>query len=101
VTFQVVCLGWILFRASSVQEAFDIVGRIIGGTSSVPLNPMVVVVVALMLASQFVPTVAVRRLRAGFSRWALPAQAAALAAVLVFVDVLGPEGVAPFIYFQF
>jgi D-alanyl-lipoteichoic acid acyltransferase DltB (MBOAT superfamily) len=101
VTFQVVCLGWVFFRSSDVAEAFDILGRIFGGTASVPLNPMVVMVVALMLASQFVPTSAVRRIRAGFSRWAMPAQAVALAGVLVLVDVLGPEGVPPFIYFQF
>jgi D-alanyl-lipoteichoic acid acyltransferase DltB (MBOAT superfamily) len=101
VTFQVVCLGWVFFRSSDVAEAFDILGRIFGGTASVPLNPMVVTVVALMLASQFVPTSAVRRIRAGFSRWAMPAQAIALAGVLVLVDVLGPEGVPPFIYFQF
>jgi hypothetical protein len=101
VTFHVVCLGWIFFRASSVADAFDVLGRIVGGTASAALNPMVVVVVAAMLASQFVPTGAVRRVRAGFSRWALPAQAIALAGVLVVVDVLGPQGVPPFIYFQF
>ena len=95
------CLGWVFFRASSVADAFDVLGRIVGGTASVALNPMVVVVVAGMLASQFVPTGTVRRVRAGFSRWALPAQAIALAGVLVVVDVLGPQGVPPFIYFQF
>jgi alginate O-acetyltransferase complex protein AlgI len=101
VTFHVVCFGWVFFRASSVADAFDVLGRIVSGTATAALNPMVVVVVGAMLASQFVPTGAVRRVRAAFSRWALPAQAVALAGVLVVVDVLGPQGVPPFIYFQF
>ena len=35
------------------------------------------------------------------SRWSVLAQASALSLVLLTVDVLGPTGVAPFIYFQF
>jgi alginate O-acetyltransferase complex protein AlgI len=100
-TFNFVCLGWVFFRATSVENAFDVLGRIFRGRSSVPLNPMVVVVVGLMLASQFVPVATVARWRRRFSGWPVLAQAGALAAVLVLVDVLGPQGVAPFIYFQF
>jgi alginate O-acetyltransferase complex protein AlgI len=40
-------------------------------------------------------------LQAAFSRWTIVAQAGALASTVVVVDVLGPTGVAPFIYFQF
>ena len=100
-TFHLVCLGWVFFRAGSLEEAFDVLGRIAGGASSVPLNPMVVIVVVAMLASQFVPPGSVTRWREAFAGWGVPAQAVALAGVLVVVDVLGPEGVAPFIYFQF
>jgi hypothetical protein len=38
---------------------------------------------------------------ARFSRLPIPAQAAVLSLALVVTSVLGPEGVAPFIYFQF
>jgi hypothetical protein len=38
---------------------------------------------------------------ARFSRLPVPAQACVLAGALLLVSVLGPEGVAPFIYFQF
>jgi hypothetical protein len=62
---------------------------------------VVVLVVVGMLASQFVPAGWVGRVRAVFSSWGIVAQAATLAGVIVLVDVLGPEGVAPFIYFQF
>jgi D-alanyl-lipoteichoic acid acyltransferase DltB (MBOAT superfamily) len=101
VTFHLVCLGWIFFRAESIDAAFGIIGRILGGTAALPLNPVVVLVVAAMLASQFVPAGSVARLRDRFSTWSLPAQAGALAGVVLAVDVLGPEGIAPFIYFQF
>ena len=101
ITFHLVCLGWVFFRAPSMGDATDLLGRIAGGTSSVALNPVVVLVVAAMLASQFVSAGTVAALRHRFSTWRLPAQAAALAGVVLAVDVLGPSGVAPFIYFQF
>jgi D-alanyl-lipoteichoic acid acyltransferase DltB (MBOAT superfamily) len=101
VTFNFVCLGWIFFRSASVDDAFELIGRILGGRSATPLNPVAIAVIAGMLASQFVPATRVARLRDRIGTWSLPAQAAALAGVLVAVDVLGPTGIAPFIYFQF
>ncbi|MGH8775477.1 MAG: MBOAT family O-acyltransferase [Jiangellaceae bacterium] len=100
-TFHLVCLAWIFFRSDTLGGAFDVIGRIAGGEASQPLNPVVVLVVVAMLASQFVPTGVVGRMRAVFSSWSLRAQVAAMAACLVAVDVLGPAGVDPFIYFQF
>jgi D-alanyl-lipoteichoic acid acyltransferase DltB (MBOAT superfamily) len=100
VTFNFVCLGWIFFRAASVDEAFTVIGRILfhhGGA----VDLRVVAVIALMLASQFVPTDVVSRLQSSFSRWSVAAQAAALTGTLIVVDALGPTGIAPFIYFRF
>ena len=101
VTFHVVCLAWVFFRANSIDAALDLLGRIAGATGTAALNPMVPLVVLAMLASQFVPADTVGRFRSRFASWGLPAQAAALAAVIVAVDALGPPGVSPFIYFQF
>ena len=100
ITFQVVCLGWIFFRSATVSDAFTVIGRIFfhGGGS---VDWHVVAVIALMLASQYVPADIVSRLQAGFSRWSTSAQATALAGVLVLIDALGPAGIAPFIYFRF
>jgi alginate O-acetyltransferase complex protein AlgI len=99
--FNFVCLGWIFFRSESIDAAFGILGRILAGGGSAALNPVVVAVVAGMLASQFVSPAWVAGLRDRMGTWSLPAQVAALAGVLLVVDVLGPEGIAPFIYFQF
>jgi D-alanyl-lipoteichoic acid acyltransferase DltB (MBOAT superfamily) len=100
-TFQFVCLGWIFFRADSTDTAFEIIGSIVGGSSDDAVNWVVVGLVAAMLVSQFVPAGTVGRLRTRLARLPLPLQAAGLAAVVLLVDVFGPEGIAPFIYFQF
>ena len=47
------------------------------------------------------PPRVVRRVEARFAALGPGWQAAAVAAVLSLIDVLGPDGVAPFIYFQF
>jgi D-alanyl-lipoteichoic acid acyltransferase DltB (MBOAT superfamily) len=100
VTFQVVCLGWIFFRAATVEDAFTVLARILfHGGGAVDLG--VVTVIALMLASQYVPTDIVGRFQSSISRWSVRAQALAFAGVLVAVDALGPTGIAPFIYFRF
>jgi alginate O-acetyltransferase complex protein AlgI len=101
VTFHVVCAAWVFFAAGSLDVALDVFGRILGGTARTAINPVVVLVVLGALACQVVPSDLGRRTRARLATWSLPAQAAALAGVVVVVDALGPEGVAPFIYFQF
>jgi D-alanyl-lipoteichoic acid acyltransferase DltB (MBOAT superfamily) len=100
VTFHIVCLAWVFFRADSFGGAVEVLARLWqDGTAS--LAPMVLVVIALVLAVQQVPPGTGARLQVAFSRWSAPAQAGALGAVLVVIDALGPTGVAPFIYFQF
>jgi hypothetical protein len=37
----------------------------------------------------------------GFQRLPVAVQATSMAVALVVIDTLGPEGVAPFIYFRF
>jgi len=100
-TFHFVCLGWIFFRADSTDTALEIIGGILTGSSDEAVNWVVVGLVAAMLVSQFVPAGTVTRLRASLARLPLALQAAGLALVVLLVDVFGPDGIAPFIYFQF
>jgi hypothetical protein len=101
--FHFVCLGWIFFRAESVDRAFEILGRLLTGWSfSAPLvDPLLVFVIGAMLAAQFVPRFTMDGLRARFSVLRPAVQAVAVALAILVIDVLGPQGVAPFIYFQF
>lgn len=107
VTFHVVCLAWIFFRAESLGAAFDVLGRLLTGWGapsglepSVPVTVLFLVVVGA-IAAQFVPPGVGLRVQGAFSRASLVAQAGTLALALFVIDALGPDGVAPFIYFQF
>jgi len=106
-TFGVVCFAWVFFRAPSFADAMAVLGRLVTGwgghdhAGASLVNPVVVLAVVGMLAAQFVPLHAVLAAQSGFARLRLPAQAVALGVALLAIDTLGPEGVAPFIYFQF
>ncbi|MBA2282284.1 MAG: MBOAT family protein [Acidimicrobiia bacterium] len=101
-TFHVVCLAWIFFRADSFATASDVIAGIVAGSGPAPLvTTLVLVTIGLALLSQFVPAAAVETVQRGFARWGPAAQVAALVIALTTIDVLGPDGVAPFIYFQF
>jgi D-alanyl-lipoteichoic acid acyltransferase DltB (MBOAT superfamily) len=101
VTFNFVCLGWIFFRATSFANAGQVLGQIFSIGPHVPLNPMVVLVILVALAVQWIPARRSAIFQQAFARWSIPAQALALAGVLVVIDAFGPAGVAPFIYFRF
>jgi len=100
--FNVVCFAWIFFRATSLDNALDMIGRLFSGSgASTGVSLLLIFVVLVSLASQFVPPKYPIKAELWFSKWAPAFQAAALAAGLVLVDALGPEGIAPFIYFSF
>jgi D-alanyl-lipoteichoic acid acyltransferase DltB (MBOAT superfamily) len=100
--FNVVCLAWVFFRAQSIDGAFTLLSRLFdfsGSTAGV--SALLIFVVLASLASQFVPQRIPQKAEVWFATWAPALQIAALAAGLVLIDALGPEGIAPFIYFQF
>lgn len=103
VTFNLVSLSWVFFRAESIGVAFDILARLFTawGQPSPAISTTLVLVVGGTIAAQFIPTNVGERLQRGFGRLQPVGQAACLAGALVLVDALGPQGVAPFIYFRF
>lgn len=101
-TFHAVCLAWVFFRAPDAGRALEVLRRIATDRGPSPLiTPLLLLVIAGALAVQFVPRDRIARLQGSFALLPPGAQVAAAAATLVAVDVLGPEGIAPFIYFQF
>jgi alginate O-acetyltransferase complex protein AlgI len=99
-TFHVVVLGWVFFRAGSVAGALEVLGGLLS-PGPVAISPMVPLIIVVTLAVQLLPMTATDRLRAWFATLRPAAQAAALGVVLLVVDALGPVGVPPFIYFRF
>jgi len=100
-TFHVVCLGWVLFRSDSVATAGTVLSRLGDWGPAPAVTPAVVALIVGALATQYLPVDYRLRVRATFSRLRPVAMAAALGGLLLLIDALGPEGVAPFIYFQF
>lgn len=107
ITFHVVCLAWVFFRAESFSAALRMLARLGRGWGqasaldpSVPLWWLIVAIV-LPLMTQLMPGDVGSRVVAVFSRRGVAFQGVALAAFLMVVETLGPVGVAPFIYFQF
>jgi D-alanyl-lipoteichoic acid acyltransferase DltB (MBOAT superfamily) len=103
VTFNVVCLAWVFFRAPTFSRAMSVLGRLFTGwgVPSPEVSLLLVVTLALMLASQFVPERTMEKVQVAFSNFPVVAQGVTLAGCFFLIDALGPTGVAPFIYFQF
>ena len=102
ITFNVVCLAWVFFRSPTFDTAFTMLQRLFTAWGPAPLvTPLLLLTIAGMLASQFVPEDAMRQIQARFSRFPVVAQGLTLAGCFFVINALGPIGVAPFIYFQF
>jgi alginate O-acetyltransferase complex protein AlgI len=103
VTFHLVCLGWVFFRADSVAAAGSMLGRLITGWGVGPtlVTPLLVWVILGALILQYVSARPAEVLQNAYSRLRPVTQGVAAAVVLAAITVLGPQGVAPFIYFQF
>ena len=107
-TFTIVCAAWVFFRATTAGDAFAVFGLLLGSDVATPTDPATLntlrlgfAVVIASVAVQFLPTRVGQRAGEVFSRMAPAVQIAALAIGLIVIDALGPEGIAPFIYFQF
>jgi D-alanyl-lipoteichoic acid acyltransferase DltB (MBOAT superfamily) len=102
-TFQVVCFAWIFFRSDSFADAWDLIIQLFTawGEPSSLVTLGVVVAIAVGIGSQYLPSRIPLGIMAWFSRLPVPAQAAILGLALLVTHAMGPEGVAPFIYFQF
>lgn len=101
VTFHIVCVAWVLFRA----ETFELAADFLRGFVTAPIGGGVEWVAVLLilgaLLAQITPTDAIAVLRQRMADTDPLLQGAVLGIWIALVVALGPEGVAPFIYFQF
>ncbi len=99
--FHAVCLAWVFFRASSFAIAFSLFQRLtVPGWATLATGP-VLLVLTLGLAGQYAPARWRNAFEVELGRWPALVRGAAFAGIVSAIEVLGPTGVAPFIYFQF
>jgi hypothetical protein len=98
-----VCFAWIFFRANSFERAGAVIEQLFTawGRPSPLVTTSVVVAILVGIGGQYVRQTTLTKVMLGFQRLPAVAQAASLAVGLMVIDTLGPQGVAPFIYFRF
>jgi D-alanyl-lipoteichoic acid acyltransferase DltB (MBOAT superfamily) len=105
VTFQIVCLAWVFFRAESFSNAWDILTRLFSPSAWAEASPLVkfsvLLAIAVGIGEQYISKGALARMMARFSRLSPVAQGVTLGFALLIINTMGPRGVAPFIYFRF
>ena len=103
-TFGFVCVAWVFFRSPDVGTALTVLSRlVVGWTTAVTLaTPAVLVALAVAMSTQVTPARFWDRMAVQFARLPYWAQGIAFGVFLIVIDTLvGQQGVAPFIYFQF
>jgi hypothetical protein len=96
-----VCLAWVLFRAETFTLAGDFLVGLVTAPVAGPFNTVAAALIVLSLGAQLAPSDLADRLRQIYARLDPAMQSAAVGVWIFLVSALGPEGVAPFIYFQF
>jgi len=102
ITFHIVCLGWILFRA----ENFDLAMQVLVGLGrwwqpTVMLTPLLLTLIVGGLAMHWLPPRAIEGLAERLKTAPSLTLALLLGVAFLLVEAVRPDGVAPFIYFQF
>ncbi|MDZ4111472.1 MAG: MBOAT family protein [Brevundimonas sp.] len=101
VTFHIVCLGWILFRA----ESFDLALQVLEGLGRigpvVMLTPLMLTLIVGGLAMHWLPPRAIEGMAERLKTAPSLTLGLLIGAAILLVEAVRPEGVAPFIYFQF
>lgn len=101
-TFHFVCFAWIFFRSENFSIAWDYLKGF--GDWSTPTQhatPFLALLIAISLAFHFTPRNLGEWIGKGVKWFPSPLLGPALGAGIFLIWAVAPEGVAPFIYFQF
>ena len=102
-TFHFICLGWVFFRSETLSDAGALLSQLFRSfLSPTPeINSVFVGVVVCALFAQMLSRQALASVQTQLSRLPAWVLAVGFGVWMLVVDQFGPEGVAPFIYFQF
>jgi len=101
-TFHFVCLCWVFFRAGSIELAFEYLKALFSGSTDYSLlTPFVFILIVCGLVIHFLPARLGNGIQALYNKMPLVLQGVLVGLFLIMLGALSPDGVAPFIYFQF
>ncbi|MBI9101892.1 MAG: MBOAT family protein [Spirochaetales bacterium] len=102
IVFQVVCVCWIFFRASDLRVAGEFfMGFTHNREFQGVITPFTVLLLLIGLIMHFTPSGIKGSLGRGTARLPALLQGTLFGGFLLILHILSPQGVAPFIYFQF
>ncbi len=102
VTFHLVVLAWVLFRAQELSIAGDFFSQLVEPGAATLVTFPVLLAIAVAIGLQLMPTGLLARLQGWFEGLRPVPLGLAFGLVVVVVGAtLSSQGVAPFIYFQF
>ena len=101
VVFHIVCLSWVLFRAANFDTVVIYLTQSPAADAGLQITPFTAGLLVLGLLLNAVPRQMAGRLAAYAGAWPNWAWGVVAGVGIALIDALGPDGVAPFIYFQF
>jgi D-alanyl-lipoteichoic acid acyltransferase DltB (MBOAT superfamily) len=102
ITFHIVVIGWIFFRAESFDAAIGyFTGIATSSAASDALTPLACVLILIGMAIHFTPPQLGQRIALKVRLLPVPALGLLTGVVILIIDAMRFEGVAPFIYYQF
>lgn len=100
-TFHFVTLLWVFFRAKDLDEAQNVLKAVVSAHDGTPIPSMAVLIILLGLFMQWIGPACFRAFTGLQSRLPWPLQAIIVGLLGGVVLSIAPEGVLPFIYFNF
>lgn len=100
-TFHFVTLLWVFFRAKDLDEAQNVLKAVVSAHDGTPIPSMAVLIILLGLFMQWIGPACFRAFTVLQSRLPWPLQAIIVGLLGGVILSIAPEGVLPFIYFNF
>ncbi len=100
-TFHFVTLLWVFFRAKDLDEAQNVLKAVVSAHDGTPIPSMAVLIILLGLFMQWIGPACFRAFTGLQSRLPWPLQAIIVGLLGGVILSIAPEGVLPFIYFNF
>ncbi|MFN4091844.1 MAG: MBOAT family O-acyltransferase [Brevundimonas sp.] len=101
ITFHIVCLGWILFRAENWDIAVSMLQGLGRFAPAMMVTPLLLTLIVGGLAMHWLPPRAIEGVAERLKTAPSLTLAILVGVAFLLVEAVRPDGVAPFIYFQF